>query len=377
MIEAAFVILALYICSIVLFYIGHKRVSYFSVANHATTIKFSIIVPFRNEIENLPRLLESLQLLKYPPSHFEVIFVNDASTDVSEEHILEVLKHTTINFQILQNTPNQTSPKKAAIALAIATAKHPWIITTDADCSVHHNWLQILNDFILKNNPICVAMPVDYSVTNSFLQRYQQLDNWSLQAVTAGSFGLGNMLLSNGANFAYAKEAFKRVNGFEDNLHIASGDDIFLLEKFKELFPKKIGYLKSRNAVVTTKPVDSWKQVISQRVRWASKTTKQKNVLSKLVGILVFAINIVVISTPVLAFWHPDKVIIVSAIVVFKIFTDLLLLRKSLQFFKKPFPLFTFLISVYVYPVITVGVVVSSFSGNYVWKGRSFKKQQK
>jgi len=377
MIEAAFIVLSLYFCAIVLLYIGYNRVPYFSVVGNVAEIKFSIIIPFRNEAENLPRLLKSLQLVHYPTSHFEIIFVNDASEDASEEIISEKLKYSNLNFQILQNTPNQPSPKKNAITMAVSIAKYPWVLTTDSDCSVPENWLRILNDFILKTNPICVAMPVDYSVNNSYLQRYQQLDNWSLQAVTVGSFGLGTILLSNGANFAYSKEAFKIVKGFEGNLHLASGDDMFLLEKFKEYFPKEIGYLKSRNAVMTTQAVNTWKQVISQRVRWASKTSKQKSTVSKGLGLLVFTMNFLVVTTPILAIMYPANVIVVSAIVVFKLFIDFIFLRKSLTFFKKPFPLFSFLVSIYVYPIITVFVVISSFSGKYVWKERSFKKQQK
>lgn len=376
MMWVAFLILALYFWAIVLLYLGYNRVAYFSVVGKAAETKFSVIIPFRNEAENLPRLLTTLQQLKYPTSHFEIIFVNDGSTDTSEELILQHLKKSNINFQILQNTPHQTSPKKTAITLAIAAANHPWIVTTDADCSVLENWLKILNDYIIEKAPICVAMPVEYATDNSFLQRYQQLDNWSLQAVTVGTFGLGNILLSNGANFAYAKEAFQIVKGFEGNIHIASGDDMFLLEKFKQYFPKKIGYLKSRNAVVTTQPVNTWKKVVSQRVRWASKTSKQKSIASKLLGLLIFAMNfslpLIVVS---LIFW-PQNSIFAVTLIFFKIIIDFGLLRESPQFFKKSFPFLSFLGSAFIYPIVTVVVVISSFSGTYLWKERSFKKQQ-
>lgn len=369
--------LTLYVFTLIILYIGYRRLPYYSPLEKAPNTKFSVLIPFRNEAENLPRLLVSLQQLKYPTSHFEIIFVNDASTDFSEELIVTQLQHSNLNFQILQNTPNQPSPKKTAITSAIAAAKHPWVVTTDADCAVPSNWLRILNDFILRENPICIAMPVAYAVDNSFLQRYQQLDNWGLQAVTVGSFGLGNILLSNGANFAYTKKAFQKVNGFEGNLHIASGDDMFLLEKFKELVPKQIGYLKSRNAVVTTQPVTTWKQLISQRVRWASKTSQQKSIAAKLIGILIFTMNLVLIVLIVSMFIWPQNTIFLCVLIFYKFLIDFLLLRKSSQFFKKPFPVIAFLGSTFVYPIVTVIVVLSSFSGTYLWKERSFKKQQK
>ncbi len=106
----------------------------------APETKFTVVIAFRNEAENLPRLLKSLQKLKYPSTFFEIIFVNDTSTDASEEIILQQLKQSNLTFKILQNTPNQFSPKKTAITLAIAEAKHPWILTTDADCKLPSTW---------------------------------------------------------------------------------------------------------------------------------------------------------------------------------------------------------------------------------------------
>ncbi len=376
MIWVACILIASYFWALVLLYIGYNRVPYFSTVGTDIETKFSIIIPFRNEAENLPGLLKSLQHINYPSTHFEIIFVNDASIDASETIISDQLKNSSINFQILQNTPKQPSPKKTAIALAISASKNPWIITTDADCTVPKNWLRVLNDFILKTSPVCVAMPVAYQANSSFIQRYQQLDNWSLQAVTVGSFGLGNVLLSNGANFAYTKEAFQEVNGFEGNLHIASGDDMFLLEKFKQQFPKEIGYLKSRNAVVTTQPVASWKQLVSQRVRWASKTSSQKSIASKVLGMLVFSMNGFIVILPLAVVLWPQQRMVMVGVIFYKILLDFFLLRKSAQFFKKQFPFLSFLASTLVYPLVTVAVVISSFSGSYVWKERSFKKQQ-
>ncbi|RDK88885.1 glycosyltransferase [Marinirhabdus gelatinilytica] len=377
MIWVGFIIISLYFFAIALLCIGYKMVPYFSVVGSVPETKFSIVIPFRNEAENLSALARSLQQLHYPTSHFELIFVNDASEDNSEDIIIQHLKGSSIDFQILQNTPNQLSPKKTAITKAISIAKHPWIVTTDADCEVPTHWLRILNDFILKTEPVCVAMPVDYTTNNSFLHLYQQLDNWSLQAVTVGSFGLGAMLLSNGANFAYTKDTFKSVNGFEGNLHIASGDDMFLLEKLKRRFPEKIGYLKSRNAVVTTKPVETWKQLISQRIRWASKTAKQNSAATKALGLLVFVVNILIPLSILLTIFCPQHSNAVGALLLYKFCIDFLLLWKSAQFFRKRFPFFSFLSllgSMFVYPIVTILVVISSFWGRYVWKGRRFEK---
>jgi hypothetical protein len=43
--------------------------------------------------------------------------------------------------------------------------------------------------------------------------------------------------LCNGANLAYKKTVFTELNGFQGNENIASGDDIFLFEKFYKNIP--------------------------------------------------------------------------------------------------------------------------------------------
>jgi hypothetical protein len=53
----------------------------------------------------------------------------------------------------------------------------------------------------------------------------------SLQGATIGSFGIGKGFMCNGANLAYKKSLFQELNGFQGNDTIASGDDVFLLQK--------------------------------------------------------------------------------------------------------------------------------------------------
>ena len=352
---------------------GFQESIAFSLRKLPATTKFSVVVAFRNEAKNLPSLLASIQQLKYPESYFEVLFVNDASKDASEEIIHETLKKTTIQYKIIQNSLEKGSPKKRAITKAITASQYAWIVTTDADCTVPTYWLQILNDYLQEAQPVCVAMPVDYQVDNTFLQRYQQLDNWSLQAVTIGSYGNNNLLLSNGANFSYQKAAFEQVHGFEGNLHIASGDDMFLLEKFKEVFPKRIGYIKSRHAIVVTTAVSSWKALVNQRLRWASKTSNQKSTLTKFMGAIVFLTSIFILIFPLVLLLNPWAYSLTVMLLIAKIGVDFFLLHRSADFFEKKLTIFTFLVSVFVNAAITVWVVFCSLFKSFSWKQRTFK----
>ncbi len=361
-----------YVVAIFALWIGFKKVPVFLLRKHPVTTKFSVIIVFRNEAEHLPALLQSLQQVNYPSSHFEVIFVNDASTDASEEIVRATMNVNNIDFQLVQNTSLPGSFKKQAIALAISTSKYDWIITTDADCTLPANWLSVYNDFILENNPYCIAAPVAYHSSKTLLDNYQLLDNLSLQGVTVGSFGLGNLLLSNGANFAYRKTAYNEVGGFKGNMHIASGDDMFLLEKFMNSFPEKIQFMKSTEAVVHTQPVVSWKHLVSQRIRWASKTKKQNNLSAKLLGVLVFLTNLGVVLFPVALFltpWHwPFLVLLLLA----KLQADFFFMRRSAHFLSKKVPIAHLLVVFYLHAAITVYVVIASLFANYTWKQRSY-----
>lgn len=114
---------------------------------------FTVIVPFRNEEENLPDLIKSLENLNYSKYHFEVIFVDDDSIDNSVELSLRLLSCSQLDFQIISNDRISNSPKKDAITTAINKAKYNWVVTTDADCEVQKTWLDICNSFI--NQMMC------------------------------------------------------------------------------------------------------------------------------------------------------------------------------------------------------------------------------
>ena len=104
---------------------------------------------------------------------------------------------------------------------------------------------------------------------------------------TIGGFGIKKPFMCNGANLCYSKEIFHELNGFEGNNHLASGDDIFLLEKMFKHFPKKTKYLKSDKALIITSAEPTLKKLFQQRIRWASKSTSYSNRFTKIVGLIV------------------------------------------------------------------------------------------
>ena len=358
--------------------IGFKRIHEFKTNSKTAKTSFSVIIPFRDEAENLPNLLKSVLALEYPKDLVEFIFVDDASSDASVEIINKLQfilskneEITKTNLRVISNIRASNSPKKDAITTAITTAKNNWIITTDADCILPIKWLLTLDAFIQQNKPKMVVAPVNYIVENTSLEQFQLLDFMSLQGTTIGGFGIDFPFLCNGANLAYKKEEFFNENGFKGNNSIASGDDIFLFEKFLLADKKGVQFLKSKDAIVATFPVKTSAALINQRIRWASKTSRLKSNKVKLIGLLVFLINLSIIFSIFLS----NNIVIILLPLTLKITIDLMLFVPTIHFYnhKESF-IKWYLFSSILYPFFSVFIVFKSFFYKYNWKGRIFKK---
>lgn len=377
MILISVIISLLYLFLIGSFAFGFDKVENFRIENLPSKTLFSIVIPFRNEAENLHVLLKSIHALNYQKDLFEIIFVNDDSEDDSIKIIRETLKNfdnTQPYTSIINNNRTTNSPKKDAIAVAIEHAKHDWIITTDADCSLPKYWLNSFDEYIQKNNTHCIAAPVSYFEKNSFLNRFQVLDMLSLQGATIGGFGIKKPFLCNGANFAYKKELFYELKGFEGNTNTASGDDIFLLEKVVKKHPKQLHYLKCYHAIVLTQPQPTWGALLSQRVRWAAKTSAYNNWFGKFTGLVVLLKNALIPVLLVLTIVGNLNLKIVLYLVIIKFNIDFFLIYKSALFFNQKGVLKSFIVGFITYPFFSVYVVLISMFSNYKWKGRTFKK---
>tara|TARA_R110002049_G_scaffold305738_1_gene503142 strand:+ start:13577 stop:14725 length:1149 start_codon:yes stop_codon:yes gene_type:complete len=382
MILMAISIMLAYLFLIGCFVYGFDKVRPFKLEDIPAKTKFSIIIPFRNEAEHLSDLLKSIEFLEYPKQLFEIILVDDDSDDGSVALIHEFLKTNTkksfdcaeSDIRVISNERTSNSPKKAAITTAIKHAKHDWIVTTDADCVLPKYWLDSFDQYIQKTNSKCVAAPVIYTKIDTFINRFQLLDVMSLQGATVGGFGINKPFLCNGANFAYEKALFKELNGFDGNDKVASGDDIFLLEKIAKKHASELHYLKCEHAIVTTQPQPDFKSLISQRIRWAAKTSRYNNWFGKLTGFIVLAANGLLIALLFLAIFGSFPLKVLLYLIVIKLNIDFLLIYKTAVFFNQKKVLKSYLIAFFTYPFFSVYVVFLSTFKTYTWKGRNFKK---
>ncbi len=374
-----------YIICIFLFVIGFYKVKEFKRTNTSEKTAFSVIIPFRNEAKNLPKLLDSIQHLKYRKELIEFLFVDDDSSDSSVDiinchfepsrEISQIhIDSTRPDIRVLKNKRVSNSPKKDAILTALKNAKNNWIITTDADCILPKNWLKTIDNFIQLNNCNMIVAPVSYEGNSSFLHQFQELDFMSLQATTVSGFGLNIPFLANGANLMYRKDMFEKLNGFDGNNNIASGDDVFLLEKFISFYKEKVQYLKSEDVIVKTFPVNTFSELIEQRVRWASKSSNYKVFTGKLIGFFVLAANAILATAPVLVLLKIMKLETFIFYFLLKLLFDYILIERMAIFNKKKVAFNPFFKSSFVYPYFTLLIFLKSIFSNYQWKERTFKK---
>ena len=334
---------------------------------------FSVIVPFRNEEENLEMLIESLNRIEYPLNKFEVIFVNDNSEDQSLEIANKVLKFTNFKYAVISQDEN-IQGKKAALTLGIENASYPWIITTDADCTVKPLWLKLYDQKLEEKDVKMLAGSVNFtSIETGFIDAFQKLDLSALIGVTIGSFGLGKPLMCNGANLLFSKDVFYEVSGYDGNMEIASGDDVFLMEKIVEKYPDKIRYLKANEATVNTMSMTTVKAFFNQRLRWAAKSSEYGSKSVKMMSLFVGLANTLLIVLFVLAILG-ISLRNVLPIIALKLVVNFWLIKIASNFLKDKKKLIYYPIISVVYPFYVLYVAVLSQFTTFEWKGRTHKK---
>ena len=318
----------------------------------------SVVIPCRNEAPHLPALLASIQKLDYPKALYEVILVDDHSTDGSANII-----NQTSDFIVVSLTGQG---KKEAQRLGISMANHETIACTDADCTVPPNWLKDINS-AMRQNVELVFGPVVFSGDK---KPFMALEFLALVGSTMGMLEKGFYVMGNGANMAFKKSAFLAVTDKLEGMKTPSGDDVFLLHEVA----KNKGRIEtlSGHAIVQTQPPSGLKAFIDQRVRWASKGRHYTSTPTILVGLLVFAINSWLLLLFILAFFKGEFWMWFLLLFASKTILDTVLLTCFGKTFQQKVTGFL-LIGQQIMNLIYVPLIaVLSLFKSYNWKGRRY-----
>lgn len=356
-----------------------QALSFFKIKNKSkNNTTLSVIIPARNEEQNISKTLHAILAQNYPSHLFEVIIIDDHSTDNTAAIVKQFSqKHPNVQLIRLANydLDDTQSFKKKAIEIAVQQAKNQLIVTTDADCVMGENWLSLIADFYKEHKPVFIAAPVIFYDEKNTFQRFQSLDFIGMMGVNGAGIFRNFQFLCNGANLAYEREAFYEVNGFEGIDELASGDDLMLIQKMAKHYPHhRIRFLKNAEAATYTTPKRTVRDFMSQRIRWATKTTSYPDPRVTLTWAVIWLFCISIPLNFVFSFFF-GKMLLTIAIVqlFFKAFMDYLFLRSvAVSLNRKD------LVSMSVYlPAIFLElayVIVIGALGNlvkkYEWKGR-------
>jgi len=358
-----------YSIPIIYYWWGWKDIPLFIIPEKKFQVKISVIIPARNEEANIGNLLSALQEQTYSKDMFEVIVIDDNSSDRTVD-IIKKFPDTRL-IQLRDETVN--SFKKKAIETGIGIAKNELIVTTDADCIPPENWLETIAAFKEEKGSVFIAAPVTFNNNSSLLQIFQSLDFLVLQGITGASVHKKIHPMSNGANLAYEKNIFLEVNGFSGIDNIASGDDMLLMNKITKKYPDRVHYLKSKKAIVTTQPMQSWKEFFSQRTRWASKVFYYKEPKIFFVLLFVYLFNFSFLFLLAAGFVDHRYWIWLVAMWVAKTIIEFPLVRSVAVFFNRESLLkyFFFFQPLHIFYTLIAGLLGQT--GKYEWKGRKVK----
>lgn len=323
---------ALYLICIAAFTFGLFNLKErFHSINKNNLVKVSVLIAARNEEKNIEKLLESLKKQSFPKELFEVIIVNDHSTDNTDEIINDFInKNKELDVKLLKA---EKKGKKHAISQALHTAINELVIVTDADCVLNDLWIESIVGFYQEEKCKMILAPVLLSPAENLFEKMQVLEHLSLIGSTAGSASIGFPVMCNGANMAYERKAALEVEKFRKDFYIPSGDDMFLLEQFvKRYGHNNVKFLLSKSAVVKTKTCKTIKEFFRQRRRWVSKTKSYTSWKVIVTALIVLFFNLSIISLLVSAFFVPALWSIYILLTLLKFFIDFPLLKNITNF---------------------------------------------
>ena len=359
----------LYSLLIIYYWRAWKSIPDYTVSNSIPQTKISVVIPARNEENNIGHLLQALQEQTYPSTLFEVIVIDDHSTDGTAGVVQQYPSVKLIHLK----EDGINSYKKKAIETGIAAATGEWIVTTDADSLPSRNWLQTIADFKESNNSVMIAAPVVIECNSSVLQIFQAMDFMVLQGITGAAVYKNQLSMCNGANLAYEKKIFNEVNGFDGIDNIASGDDMLLMHKIAKQHPEKIHYLKSKEAIVSTQPMKTWKDFFNQRIRWASKARHYWDKRIILVLLLVYFFNLSFFTLAVAGFFCHHYWLYLGGLWLAKTIIEFPFVYSVSLFFGKQSLMKYFFFLQPLHIIYTIGSGLFGQFGKYEWKGRRVK----
>lgn len=328
----------------------------------------SIVIPFRNEEENLLPLIDSLIKQDYPSAQMEFIFIDDHSVDKGANLIQEQLK--TLPYKLIKL--HDEEGKKSALRKGIDNASNELIMTTDADCFMKKSWVNTMVNTFNESEADLLIGPVSFDQKKGLWNALVRAEFSALIASNSGAVGVNMPFMANGANLAFNKKLFLGIEKEELKNDLASGDDVFLLHAVKKKWKNKarVIFANSAESMVYTKGPDGVKSFFQQRLRWASKGRHYRDLSSILVSMIILIGNLNVFLGFIAFGFGQVHLSLFMTYFISKWLLDSLLIYSSKNWnTSSPNLIITLLLS-FLYPFYIISVALLSLLFKPTWKGR-------
>lgn len=258
----------------------------------ADTPSITVIVPARNEEENIVAVLQDLFAQDYPRERMQVIVVDDDGSDGTADRVRGMMQQ----WPQLQLLESAGPGKKAAITTGIEAATGELVVLTDADVRCGPFRVRsIVAHWMLEGSDL-IVLPV-WTDGRGMLGRIQQDEQAALLGMAIGTAAQGRALMAYGANIAISRAAFNGVGGYQGD-RFASGDDHFLLQRMQRA-GRRITVLYQKDVMVTATAAPSFSAFLQQRLRWAGKMSGAG--MAQTVG------GLAVLMFPWVLLWHTSR----------------------------------------------------------------------
>lgn len=231
----------------------------------------SILVAAKNEAQNLSQHLP--YLLNQNFDQFEVIVINDASTDNSVDILNQIqLNHPHLKILTIPHTSNYQGQKKNALTQGIAEAKYSNLLFTDADCKpATEEWISHMTSGLENPTELVLGYGAYKKIKGSFLNKLIRFETL-LTGIQYLSYTLGKIpYMGVGRNLAYKKSLFLQ-NGFDSHAHILSGDDDLFVNQMAT--KNNTSIVIHQDSFTVSEPKKSWLSWINQKRRHVSTATE-------------------------------------------------------------------------------------------------------
>lgn len=330
-----------------------------------SNLRYSILIPARNEEQVIEACLFHIIQQEFSKSQVEIIVLDDHSTDQTCAKARSfAAQNADWNIRVISLL--DVKHKKEAITLGVQQAQGDYVILTDADCTRGPKWLATIDAYIRQTQAVMISAPVLFSKGNVF-ENIQVLEYAGLSGIGAAAIYLKKPNMCSAANLIFRKDVFNEVGGYNDNLHIASGDDEYLLHKVCKAYPNHVVYLPDRRAIVETPANKGLEELSNQRRRWVSKSTRYAERYITLILILAYLFNAAIV---LLLFWggiYTQMALILFAV---KFGIEWIFLSQVVSFYQRQSLIWLLPLAelVHIPYVLIIGIWANL--GKYTWKER-------